>query len=108
MGQAEYTVLDVWGSWCQGCVLGLPGLDSLYRRLGGRLQVIGISTAPEMDSAFLAKHPHPWRQFEITEAAHRYMHIATYPTYLLFNREGVLLRDDLLLPEFKEATPPAR
>lgn len=106
--QADYTVLDIWGSWCQGCVLGLPGLDSLYRRMNGRLQVIGISTAPEMDSAFLMKHPHPWRQFELTEAAHRYMHIATYPTYLLFNREGVLLRDELLLPEFKKATPPAR
>lgn len=109
VSQAEYTVVDIWGSWCQGCVMAMPSLDSLHRQYSPRLQILGISTAPQMDSAFLAEHPYLWRQFELTEQGNRYLHPVTYPTYLLFNQEGRLIEVD---PDLKrlmqDSTPPAR
>lgn len=107
--QADYTVLDVWGSWCQGCVMAMPLLDSLHRQYSPRLQILGISTAPQMDSAFLSEHPYPWRQFELTEEGNLYLHPVTYPTYLLFNKEGRLIQVDPDLKRLVQVpTPPAR
>ena len=88
---SDFTLIDLWGTWCKGCLQSFPKLDSLHAKYKGRLQLIGISTSPYEDSAYLAEHPHPWRQFRINRAINRYLHADAFPTYLLFNREGVLL-----------------
>ena len=98
---ADYTLLDIWGIWCKGCVLAFPVLDSLQRKYAGRLQIVGLSTAPTQDAAFLAKHAYSWQQLIFNGELNAYLNPRGFPTYLLFNREGLLQSGGLYLEEVK-------
>ncbi len=40
---ADYILLDFWGSWCVPCLESIPHLVDLQKRYGPRLKVIGIA-----------------------------------------------------------------
>jgi thiol-disulfide isomerase/thioredoxin len=92
---SPYTVLDIWGTWCAGCVLAMPGLDSLQKKYKGKFQLIGLSTSPSEDSAFVIKKGYTWQQLRFTEALATYLEVQSYPTYLVFNRERILVYEGL-------------
>jgi thiol-disulfide isomerase/thioredoxin len=41
--EADYILLDFWGSWCVPCLESIPHLVDLQKRYGPRLKVIGIA-----------------------------------------------------------------
>ena len=43
MANGKPTIVDFWASWCGPCIREIPGLESLYRKYEGKINVVGIA-----------------------------------------------------------------
>lgn len=97
---SRYTLVDIWGSWCKGCIAGMPELvrlDSLY---GDNIQLIGITTdSPEQLEKIKQRFHAHWQQFHLTQDLEKRLHIVAFPTLYLLDKKGNLLE---LNPDIKE------
>jgi thiol-disulfide isomerase/thioredoxin len=101
---ADLILLDFWGTWCGFCRGSIPHLNELQKTLGGKkLQVIGIACeqVPAKDRA--AKVATSVKELGITYPVlvsgmdgtcpvQDALQIQFYPTMVLMDREGRILR----------------
>ncbi|MDR2681330.1 MAG: TlpA family protein disulfide reductase, partial [Tannerella sp.] len=40
---ADFVVLDFWGSWCAPCISGIPKMKEYYQKYGRKVEFIGIA-----------------------------------------------------------------
>lgn len=89
----RYTLIDVWGSWCGGCVFAMPTLkriDSLYR---GQLQIIGIAEDdPKRALAFEEKYHTTWPQLRATDEILKLLEVEGFPSYILLDPKGQIVK----------------
>jgi thiol-disulfide isomerase/thioredoxin len=57
--RGEWVLLNVWGTWCSGCLDELPALNYLSTNYSARLIVLSvdINDEPETLQRFLTQHP---------------------------------------------------
>ena len=97
--RGRYVLLDFWGHWCSPCLRAMPPLKSLQVRYDKSLTIIGIANENQNDTlswkrAIRAAQAN-WVQLSefqgmagpVTED----YNITAYPTYLLLDRQGVIL-----------------
>lgn len=57
----RYTLIDVWGSWCMGCVLAAPKLTHLDSLYGKQVQIVGLfADSPTGVKEFIEKYKQTW------------------------------------------------
>ncbi len=89
--KGHVVLLDFWTTWCEPCRADGPALDSLYRKYGGDLVIIGISVDEERSAVekFLNEHPHAYSIVLTSEndvpLPYR---VHSYPTYVAIDRDG--------------------
>ena len=87
-------IINVWASYCQPCLAEMGSLESLWRRYGGRFNVIGISVDDYPDRArrFLAQarttFPH-YIDYKLT--LENMLGANTIPLTLLVDAQGRVL-----------------
>jgi len=61
---AEYIVLDFWGSWCGPCILGFPKMKEYYQKYKNRVEFVGIACNDKETKwkQAVEKHKLPWLQ----------------------------------------------
>ena len=102
---ADYVLIDFWGTWCKPCLGSIPHLVDLQKQYGAKtLRVVGIATEQDATPAEQAQRvdqvarslgvTYPLllsgadgRPCPVQEA----LHISAYPTMILVDRTGKIL-----------------
>lgn len=95
--RGRYYLLEVWATWCPGCVRDMPGLDRIYRAHGGlNFTILSLSIDDDpRDIAAFRKHrwPMPWLHARL--GAHHplleALAIDAVPTYVLVDEDGTVV-----------------
>ncbi len=95
--RGKVVLVDFWATWCAPCTSSLPELEELSRKMAGRpFVIVGVDTDSDdlRLRAFLARHPESWPQARDRGAslAKSVYHVRGYPTYLVLDREGKVVR----------------
>jgi thiol-disulfide isomerase/thioredoxin len=104
---ADFILLDFWGTWCRPCLSSVPHLVELQKRFSGRsLAVVGVACEQGPASASTAHVADVAKRLGINytvlvsskdDAAspvQEALHVAAYPTMVLIDRNGrVVWRD---------------
>lgn len=101
---SDLILLDFWGTWCVPCRKSIPHLNELQKTLGGKkLQVIGIACerVPAKDRAakvaaavkdLKIAYPVLTTAMDGTCPVQEALQIQFYPTMILLDRQGRILR----------------
>ncbi|MFZ5942074.1 MAG: TlpA family protein disulfide reductase [Bacteroidota bacterium] len=106
--RGKYTVLDFWGPWCHPCVSGMPEMKNYYEKYRDKAAFVGIAcrTDRETWAAAVGNLGLSWIQIlndENGEDLSALYGIEGYPTKIIIDREGKILRVFLgESPEFYE------
>lgn len=95
--EAQYTLVDIWASWCAPCRDGIPHVKEWAAKFGPRLGVISIS-CDDKDADWrkaMEEEQMTWPQARITKeqrkpVADGYL-LSTIPRLLLISRDGRLV-----------------
>ena len=107
--KGRYVLLDFWGHWCAPCIKSFPKVKSLHKKYGNRLAIIGIADEGANDKDkwlnAIRKHETNWTQLSelkggASETQQRY-NITGWPTYMLLDKEGVILKRTHSLDEIE-------
>jgi thiol-disulfide isomerase/thioredoxin len=104
---ADFILLDFWGTWCRPCLSSVPHLVELQKQFKGRsLAVVGVACEPGPASASTAHVADVAKRLGINytvlvsskdDAAspvQEALHVSAYPTMILVDRNGrVVWRD---------------
>jgi tetratricopeptide (TPR) repeat protein len=93
--RGKVVLVDVWGTWCEPCRMGVPGLRSLYRRfVNAPFLLIGIADDPDRAKleTFIEENQITWPQVpDGDRTITAPLGIAAYPTYLLLAPDGEIV-----------------
>lgn len=95
LGRKPYTLIDVWGSWCEPCRAAIPSLKALEQDFGDRLQILAITSDDSARAlAFLAKEQVTWGGVWYTPEFGQTAHSGGFPSYLLIGPGNEILGFD--------------
>ncbi len=107
--ESEYILLDFWGSWCGPCIQAIPKLKKLGTTFpSDKLTIIGIAGETALPSSALRKtiekHTIYWSQIEELRALINRFHITFFPTYILLDKNLVIVKrgGPEVLPQIEE------
>jgi len=101
----KYTLVDFWFSHCGPCIAQFPMMRNLYSKYkNAGFDVVGISIDKTTDKRAwldaISKHKLEWKQYwDIDEKEAKRFFINTYPTNLLLDSEGRIIKKNILLEE---------
>ena len=89
-------LVNLWATWCGPCVVEMPSLDALARRVGADVQVLAVSQDLGDDARRKVTDFFAERRFARLEpyldkelAIMTTLRVDTLPTTILYNAEGV-------------------
>ncbi|MBW3130049.1 TlpA disulfide reductase family protein [Hymenobacter profundi] len=96
--KGKYVLLDFWGHWCGPCIQSMPHLKEIQARYASQMAVVGIGveSIDEKNLWLQAIHKHQLRWTQLSELkADKGMieqyNIEGFPTYILLDKQGVVL-----------------
>lgn len=103
---ADYVLLDFWGTWCKPCIDAVPHLVELQKKFGpGRLKIVGIACEQDDPKTWRAKVEETSRKLGINYAVllsgvdgpcplQEALHIQAFPTMIVLDRSGTIVWRD--------------
>ncbi|MBQ7787231.1 MAG: AhpC/TSA family protein [Alistipes sp.] len=96
--RGKWVVLDFWGSWCVPCIKGMPEMKAAYKKLGNKVEFIGIACNDKQErwQNAVATHALTWPQlFNPRDNDYRQdplvlYNIKAFPTKIILTPEGAV------------------
>jgi thiol-disulfide isomerase/thioredoxin len=93
--QGKVVLLDFWGTWCPPCRASVPVLQTLHRKFATQpFELVGVSSDDNESvwKSFIAANHMNWREYlDLTGEVQLQFEIDSFPTYIVFDKEGVIL-----------------
>lgn len=86
--------INIWGSWCQPCLVEMPKLQALYDELKGDTSIVFLFVSDEPDStvrAFAAENTYTLPFFVSDAYKPRAYNTGKYPTTIIVNSKGEIV-----------------
>ena len=89
----DYTIIDIWGSWCGGCTFQLPKLQSIYRKYQDKVSVLGLNYGDSNKNAikYIIKHDIKWQNGKLSKEFKDKVPISSYPTFIVVDNKGKMI-----------------
>ncbi|MGS2739699.1 TlpA family protein disulfide reductase [Sinomicrobium sp. M5D2P17] len=95
---AEYVVLDFWGSWCLPCIKGFPRMKEYHKKYKSRVEFVGIACMDKegrWKRAVQQHGVHIWTQLlngaaPASDASLKYA-VLNYPTKVIIDKEKKII-----------------
>ena len=108
--RGQYVFIDVWATWCGGCVMQIPYMEKLQEHFANdkRIKLISISWDYTQDVwlDYLEKRPATWAQYIVDKENMDFMkkeyRMSFIPRFLLLDPEGRIISIDCALPSDPE------
>ena len=89
-------LIDFWATWCVPCIVALPELRALVADLpADQFALLAVSVDEELAvvTDLMETEPMPWYNWHVGlgSAIERSLAVRGFPTYVLVDREGVIL-----------------
>ena len=93
--QGKVVLLDFWGTWCPPCRASVPILQSLNRKYTTHpFELVGVSSDNDEAAwkSFIATNRMDWREYlDLSGEVQLQFDIDSFPTYIVLDKEGVIL-----------------
>lgn len=108
--KGTYVFVDVWATWCHGCVMEIPYMEKLQEHFANdkRITLISISWdyTQKVWLDYLKKHPATWPQYIVDKENMAVMQkeyrMSWIPRFMLIDPEGRLISIDYERPSNRE------
>jgi thiol-disulfide isomerase/thioredoxin len=103
----KYTLIDFWFSHCGPCIVQFPMMRNLYAKYKNvGFEMVGISIDKTEDKRAwldaISKHKLEWKQYwDIDGKEAKRFFIDTYPTNLLLDSKGRIIKKNILIEELE-------
>lgn len=98
MQPGKYTYIEFWGTWCKGCVIGLPDLQNLNAEKKDSLVIISVDAYDNRDKArkFVADKNMTWTQAFSNPVAENILYAGDgFPYGILIDPAGKIMGFDI-------------
>ncbi len=104
----QYCLIDFWYSHCGPCIAGFPKLKEIYNQFQGKgFNIVSISVDKQKDKkdymSAIKKYElswnHVWDKDGVTSFK---FNIHAFPTYILLDKEGKIINNDIRTNELEE------
>lgn len=108
--KGQYVFLDIWATWCHGCVMEIPYMEKLQEHFAGdkRIRLVSISWDYTREAwlDFLEKRPATWSQYmvdrENMDVMMKEYRMSWIPRFLLLDPEGRIVSLNCACPSDPE------
>ena len=108
--KGQYVFLDIWATWCHGCVMEIPYMEKLQEHFAGdkRIRLVSISWDYTREAwlDFLEKRPAAWPQYmvdrENMDVMMKEYRIMGIPRFMLLDPQGRIVSFDCARPSEPE------
>ena len=92
----KVVLMDFWATWCGPCIASLPQMRGLAEKYSDdQFDILGISVDAEVETVtdFMEGESMPWSHWHIGVASDMGLawRIPGYPTYVVFDQDGMIL-----------------
>jgi thiol-disulfide isomerase/thioredoxin len=97
VGQGKLIYIDIWGTWCPGCIQEIDELKGLHKKYKTRLTIISLNHKDNDRNRvirFVKNNGIEWVNGFSTEAINLEIMQAAYPYGALFDEKGQLIKSD--------------
>lgn len=107
VGKSDYVLVDFWASWCGPCRRSMPEMKALYDKLGGKLQIVGVSLDQDKDQWVNAIQTLGLNWLHMSDlqgwqsAPAELYGISAIPATVLINKEGIIIGRNLEASEIE-------
>lgn len=97
MANGKPTLVDFWASWCGPCIREIPGLESLYRKYAGKINVVGIAIGDYVSDTekAIAALGITYPVISSPEEAAKAYGIQSIPQIILIDSKGIIRANSL-------------
>lgn len=100
----KFTLIDVWGTWCKGCLIQTERLQKLNQLYPDKLRILGLNYEKDTQEAkdYVAKHKVVWSQGIADKAICEKLLVDRFPFYILVDQKRKIQGLGMNLDEVEE------
>jgi len=96
----KFLLIDFWGHWCAGCIQALPQLKDAADELKNKLTIVSLHYGDHDEARkIIESEGLAWLQAESSEALVEAFLVDKWPSYILVDGEGRILKLNIPLHE---------